>query len=55
MSKINKIEQYDVSPRELRNIEERAKIRADYRKEFVKQFTNPHRHGEGGYLVSSEF
>ncbi|XP_021948526.1 uncharacterized protein LOC110846178 [Folsomia candida] len=46
----NKLEQYDVSPKELRNIQERAKIRADFRKEFVKQFTNPHRHGEGGYL-----
>lgn len=49
----NKLEQYDVSARELRNIEERAKIRSQFRQEFVKQFTNPHRHGEGGYIVST--
>jgi hypothetical protein len=43
--------QYDISARERRNIEERARIRAELRKEFYKQITNPHR-TESGYLVS---
>jgi len=50
----NKLEQYDAAPRDLRNIEERRKLRTEFRKEFIKQFTNPHRHGEGGYLFDPQ-
>ncbi|CAL8121642.1 unnamed protein product [Orchesella dallaii] len=42
--------QYDATPREMRLVEDRARLRAEFRKEYVKQITNPHRHGHGGYL-----
>ena len=45
--------QFDVTAKERRMIEDRARLRAELRKEFVKQVTNPHRlsGSEGGYLV----
>jgi hypothetical protein len=45
--------QYDVSPAEKRVVEAYAKRRAALREEYIKQITNPHRHGtgEGGTLV----
>jgi len=47
--------QFDVSAKDRRLIEDRAKLRAELRKEFVKQVTNPHRQSgsEGGYLFDS--
>ncbi|ODM90468.1 NADH dehydrogenase [ubiquinone] 1 beta subcomplex subunit 4 [Orchesella cincta] len=47
---INLPAQYDASPKEQRLVEDRARLRAEFRKEYVKQITNPHRHGHGGYL-----
>lgn len=44
-------QQFDVTPHEKRLVEDRARLRASFRKEYVKQVTNPHRHGHGGYLV----
>jgi NADH dehydrogenase (ubiquinone) 1 beta subcomplex subunit 4 len=45
------IQQYDVSPAERRNIEDRARLRQQLRKEWLTHFENPHRMstGEGGY------
>jgi hypothetical protein len=45
--------QYDVSPATKRSVEAYAKRRAALREEYIKQITNPHRHGtgEGGTLV----
>jgi hypothetical protein len=45
--------QCDVSPAEKRSVEAYAKRRAALREEYIKQITNPHRHGtgEGGTLV----
>ena len=45
--------QYDVSAKGKRLVEEYAKRRAVLREEYIKQITNPHRHGtgEGGILV----
>ncbi|KAJ9573762.1 hypothetical protein L9F63_008845, partial [Diploptera punctata] len=47
--------QYDVSAAERRRVEEYAKRRAALRQEYIKQITNPHRHGtgEGGTLFDS--
>ena len=48
-------DQYDVSPQERRNIEDRARLRKELRREFLKLYENPHRMatGEGGYGVSN--
>ncbi|GFG33744.1 hypothetical protein Cfor_05104 [Coptotermes formosanus] len=45
--------QYDVSAKEKRLVETYAKRRLALREEYIKQITNPHRHGagEGGILV----
>lgn len=45
--------QYDVSEATIRSAEAYAKRRAILRQEYIKQITNPHRHGtgEGGTLV----
>jgi hypothetical protein len=45
--------QYDVSAKDKRLVEAYAKRRAVLREEYIKQITNPHRHGtgEGGTLV----
>lgn len=45
--------QYDVPAKDKRLVEEYAKRRAILRDEYIKQITNPHRHGtgEGGTLV----
>lgn len=51
MSNVKLPTQFDVTPKEKRMVEERAKIRTEFRNEFVKQITNPHRHGHGGFLV----
>jgi hypothetical protein len=45
--------QYDVSEAMKRRVEAYAKRRALLREEYIKQITNPHRHGtgEGGTVV----
>jgi hypothetical protein len=45
--------QYDVPTKDKRLVEEYSKRRAVLREEYIKQITNPHRHGtgEGGTLV----
>jgi hypothetical protein len=45
--------QYDVSEATKRSVEAYAKRRAVLREEYIKQISNPHRHGtgEGGTLV----
>lgn len=40
----------DVTHEEKRLIEERAKLRAALKKEYVRQLTDPHKHGGGGAL-----
>ncbi|XP_023720609.1 NADH dehydrogenase [ubiquinone] 1 beta subcomplex subunit 4 [Cryptotermes secundus] len=47
--------QYDVSEATKRSVEAYAKRRAILREEYIKQITNPHRHGtgEGGTLFDS--
>uniref|UniRef100_R4V2S5 NADH dehydrogenase [ubiquinone] 1 beta subcomplex subunit 4 n=1 Tax=Coptotermes formosanus TaxID=36987 RepID=R4V2S5_COPFO len=47
--------QYDVSAKEKRLVETYAKRRLALREEYIKQITNPHRHGagEGGILFDS--
>ena len=49
--------QFDTSAHERRLVDEYAKRRAALRQEYIKQITNPHRHGtgEGGTLVSFPF
>ena len=46
--------QVDESPKERRLVEERARMRAQLRTEYIKQWTNPYRHAslDGGYIVS---
>ncbi|PSN53200.1 hypothetical protein C0J52_04504 [Blattella germanica] len=46
--------QFDASSADKRSVEEYAKRRAALRQEYIKQITNPHRHGtgEGGTLDS---
>ncbi|KAL5010464.1 hypothetical protein ScPMuIL_012769 [Solemya velum] len=41
---------FDVSDKEKKAIEERAKIRLDLKREWQKKITNPYRGGEGGYV-----
>lgn len=44
--------QLDASPRERRLVEERARMKADLKREYIKQWTNPHRMTlDGGYIV----
>jgi hypothetical protein len=45
--------QYDVPAKDKSLVEEYAKRRLVLREEYIKQITNPHRHGtgEGGTLV----
>ena len=45
--------QYDVLAKDKRLVQEYAKRRTVLREEYIKQITNPHRHGtgEGGILV----
>jgi len=45
--------QYGLSTSEKRDFEEYAKRRTALREEYIKQITNPHRHGagEGGTVV----
>jgi hypothetical protein len=45
--------QYDVTAKDKRLVQEYTKRRAVLREEYIKQITNPHRHGtgEGGTLV----
>jgi NADH dehydrogenase (ubiquinone) 1 beta subcomplex subunit 4 len=47
--------QYDVPAKDKRLVQEYAKRRAVLREEYIKQITNPHRHGtgEGGTLFDS--
>jgi len=47
--------QVDASKQVIRQVEDRALLRQQLRNEFIKQFTNPHRHGEGGFIVSYYF
>uniref|UniRef100_A0A6B0UPF8 NADH dehydrogenase [ubiquinone] 1 beta subcomplex subunit 4 n=1 Tax=Ixodes ricinus TaxID=34613 RepID=A0A6B0UPF8_IXORI len=40
----------DVTHEEKRRIQERAKLRATLKQEYVRQITDPHKHGQGGLL-----
>jgi len=45
--------QYDVSAREKRLVEDRARLRSTLRAEYTKQITSPYnylKHGDGGYI-----
>lgn len=42
----------DLTGDEKRIIEERAKLKATLRQEYLRQITDPHKHGGGGVLVS---
>jgi len=48
--------QFDVSPKEIENIKKRAQLREIAKREYLKQVTNPYRHGtgEGGYLFDPQ-
>ncbi|XP_064489327.1 NADH dehydrogenase [ubiquinone] 1 beta subcomplex subunit 4-like [Ornithodoros turicata] len=40
----------ELSPEEKRLVQERAKLRSALKKEYIRQLTDPHKHGEGGVL-----
>lgn len=42
---------FEQSPEERRILIEKAKRRAVLRADYLKQVTNPHKHGEGGCVV----
>jgi len=48
---MSRIPQYDVTPQERRNVEDRARLRQNLRSEWLKLYENPHRMatGEMGY------
>lgn len=42
---------YDITPKEMEAMKERAKMKATLKAEWQKKFTSPYR-GVGGYIVS---
>jgi len=48
-----KVVQYDISAREKRLVEDRARLRSSLKAEYTKQVTSPYKyltHGDGGYI-----
>ncbi|KAL3183320.1 hypothetical protein MRX96_000296 [Rhipicephalus microplus] len=44
----------DLTPEEKRLVEERAKLKAQLRQEYLRQLTDPHKHGSGGTLFDPQ-
>ncbi|KAH6929144.1 hypothetical protein HPB50_023854 [Hyalomma asiaticum] len=44
----------DLSHEEKRLVQERAKLKAELRQEYLRQLTDPHKHGSGGVLKEFE-
>ena len=50
--RIDPTKMYDISPEEMKVIQERARIRDDLKKEFLKKVTDPYARQHKGYVVS---
>lgn len=44
----------DLSHEEKRLVQERAKLKAELRQEYIRQLTDPHKHGSGGVLFDPQ-